>query len=380
MLLDIVMPRLSGLEACRILKGMTTEGFLPVVLVTVKTDTREPRRGAQDRRRRLRLQAVRGAGARSRASRRCSASSGCTTTSPRSARKLERLSVHDELTGLYNYRYLHTRLTEEFKRAERYHEPFACASSSTSISCKIAQRRAAARRARRRRHPRGRRGHPPLRARRRRGRALRRRRVSRRPAEHPLRGLGHRGRAHLARDHGAPVRVVDGSKLRTPSRVSIGVALYPSRDVRTKDALAARRRRALSRPSAKAATASASSSSRDTSTRPAIGRDPSTMGRSPASTVPPPSPIAAPSVMPRRGGHDPASTTRSAASRGRPSAYRGRYALRSGSAPARVLVVDDEPQLRRSLARVLMARGFDVLTAEDGRGGLGAPRDRRRST
>jgi len=40
--------------------------------------------------------------------------------------RLEQLSVHDELTGLYNYRYLHARLGEEFKRAERYHEPLAC--------------------------------------------------------------------------------------------------------------------------------------------------------------------------------------------------------------------------------------------------------------
>src|SRR6185503_14740272 len=39
--------------------------------------------------------------------------------------KLEQMSVHDELTGLYNYRYLHTRLSEEFKRAERYHDPLA---------------------------------------------------------------------------------------------------------------------------------------------------------------------------------------------------------------------------------------------------------------
>ena len=38
-LLDIVMPRLSGVEACRLLKGMTLDSFLPVVLVTVKTDT-----------------------------------------------------------------------------------------------------------------------------------------------------------------------------------------------------------------------------------------------------------------------------------------------------------------------------------------------------
>jgi diguanylate cyclase (GGDEF)-like protein len=40
--------------------------------------------------------------------------------------KLERMSVHDEMTGFYNYRYLSTRLAQEFKRAERYHEPFAC--------------------------------------------------------------------------------------------------------------------------------------------------------------------------------------------------------------------------------------------------------------
>ncbi len=36
----------------------------------------------------------------------------------------------------------------------------------------------------------------------------------------------------------------------------------------------------------------------------------------------------------------------------------------------RVLIVDDEPGLRRSLARVLMARGYDVLTAEDGASAL----------
>jgi diguanylate cyclase (GGDEF)-like protein len=44
----------------------------------------------------------------------------------RARSKLEQLSVHDELTGLYNYRYLQTRLAEEFKRAERYHDPLAC--------------------------------------------------------------------------------------------------------------------------------------------------------------------------------------------------------------------------------------------------------------
>ena len=124
-LLDVVMPRLNGVEACRLLKGMTLDSFLPILLVTVKTDTQSRveglRIGADDyvckpydetellarvasmlRIKRLHEQVT-----------------------VQKAR-FERLSVHDELTGLYNFRFLHTRLNEEFKRAERYHEPFAC--------------------------------------------------------------------------------------------------------------------------------------------------------------------------------------------------------------------------------------------------------------
>jgi two-component system cell cycle response regulator len=43
-----------------------------------------------------------------------------------SRERLAALAVQDELTGLYNYRYLQTRLAEEFKRAERYREPLSC--------------------------------------------------------------------------------------------------------------------------------------------------------------------------------------------------------------------------------------------------------------
>ena len=124
-LLDIVMPRLSGIEACRLLKGMTLDGFLPIVLVTVRTDTASRveglRIGADDYVSKpyeeaellarvasmLRIKRLHDQVAAQKA-------------------RFERLAVHDELTGLYNFRYLNSRLTEEFKRAERYHEPFAC--------------------------------------------------------------------------------------------------------------------------------------------------------------------------------------------------------------------------------------------------------------
>lgn len=124
-LLDIMMPRLSGLEACRLLKGMTNESFLPVVLCTVKTDTASRVEGLKigaddyvckpfDEREllarveaMLRIKQLHDHVEKARA-------------------KLEQLSVHDDLTGLYNYRYLNSRLNEEFKRAERYHDPLAC--------------------------------------------------------------------------------------------------------------------------------------------------------------------------------------------------------------------------------------------------------------
>lgn len=124
-LLDILMPRLSGLEACRLIKGMTSDSFLPVVLLTVKTDSASRVEGLKigaddyvckpfDEREliarveaMLRIKRLHDHVARARA-------------------KLEQLSMRDELTGLFNYRYLHPRMTEEFKRAERYHDPLSC--------------------------------------------------------------------------------------------------------------------------------------------------------------------------------------------------------------------------------------------------------------
>ncbi len=124
-LLDAVMPRLSGLEACRVIKGMTADAFLPVLIATVRTDPSSRvdglKIGADDyvskpfEEGEL-LARVRGM---IRIKQLYDAMQDARVT-------LERVSVHDELTGLHNYRYLHARLDAEFKRAERAHEPLAC--------------------------------------------------------------------------------------------------------------------------------------------------------------------------------------------------------------------------------------------------------------
>jgi len=125
LLLDVMMPGLSGIEACRLVKSIFANDFLPVILLTARSDPDSRveglRIGADDYvskpfdEREL-LARVQGMLRIKRLH-----------DDVQSAKdRLEKLAVRDELTGLYNYRYLHTRLGEEFKRAERYRDPLAC--------------------------------------------------------------------------------------------------------------------------------------------------------------------------------------------------------------------------------------------------------------
>lgn len=123
-LLDDVMPRMTGLEACRLVKSIDPESFLPVVLLTARADVDARIEG-------LRLGADDYVGkpyderellARVGAMLRIKAQSDAVREAHRT---LEQLATHDELTGIYNFRHLSTRLAEEWKRAERFHEPLA---------------------------------------------------------------------------------------------------------------------------------------------------------------------------------------------------------------------------------------------------------------
>ena len=124
-LLDVVMPDLGGLEVLRILKAPTEARFLPIILLTGNTDMdtrlRGLKMGADDYLTKpanggevlariealLRIKRLQDQIADSR-------------------RELEDAALTDPATGLYNLRYMETRLKDEFKRAERYNEPLSC--------------------------------------------------------------------------------------------------------------------------------------------------------------------------------------------------------------------------------------------------------------
>jgi len=124
-LLDVVMPRLSGTETCRLLKGMAGGAFLPIILVTAKNDAISRAEG-------LRLGADDYVGKPFDADELSARVAGMLRIKRMignlegDRERLLRRAVHDDLTGLANRRHFEARLAEERKRAERHHEPFAC--------------------------------------------------------------------------------------------------------------------------------------------------------------------------------------------------------------------------------------------------------------
>jgi diguanylate cyclase (GGDEF)-like protein len=125
-LLDVMMPRMSGLEACRLLKGTTQAAglFVPVVLLSGRGDAKARTEG-------LRMGADEFL-AKPYDAHELLARIGALLRIKRQydevlaqRDRLARLAVHDDLSELYGARYLRARLGEEFHRAERYHDPLA---------------------------------------------------------------------------------------------------------------------------------------------------------------------------------------------------------------------------------------------------------------
>lgn len=124
-LLDAVMPRMSGVDACRTIRGLSGDDFVPIALVFAKTDPRS------------RIEALKiGADAYVCKPFEQTELLVCVSAALRTKRahdrmkaaqrKLERLRRVDDLTGAASFMYLHERLATEFARAEKHAEPLAC--------------------------------------------------------------------------------------------------------------------------------------------------------------------------------------------------------------------------------------------------------------
>jgi diguanylate cyclase (GGDEF)-like protein len=124
-LLDSVMPRTSGVDACRTIKGVQGEAFVPVALVFAKTDVKS------------RIEALK-IGADGYVCKPFEQTEllVCVSSALRTKRahdrmraaraKLEQLRSFDDLTGACSLRLLHEKLDFEFQRAEKHAEPLAC--------------------------------------------------------------------------------------------------------------------------------------------------------------------------------------------------------------------------------------------------------------
>ncbi len=118
-LLDLILPDMDGLEVLRIVKARSDDQFIPVIILSVKSDIDSKvaglRIGADD------FLAKPFAEAEILA--RCAAMLRIKHLQEKlcdAQRKLEEQSITDSLTGLKNRRFFDERLHEEFRRAQRY--------------------------------------------------------------------------------------------------------------------------------------------------------------------------------------------------------------------------------------------------------------------
>jgi len=121
-LLDMILPDMDGLEVLRLIKARPDDQFIPVIILSVKSDLDSKvaglRIGADD------FLAKPFAEAEILA--RCAAMLRIKTLQDQlraTQRKLEEQSITDGLTGLKNRRLFDERLDEEFRRAQRYSDP-----------------------------------------------------------------------------------------------------------------------------------------------------------------------------------------------------------------------------------------------------------------
>ncbi|HZY02526.1 MAG TPA: diguanylate cyclase [Anaeromyxobacteraceae bacterium] len=123
-LLDMVLPDMDGLEVLRIMKATRSDQFLPVILLSVKSDLDSRvtglRIGADD----FLAKPFADAEVLARAAAMLRIKQ-LQDQLQEAKRLMEKLSIEDGLTRLYNHRHFQDELKREFGRAQRYNDPLS---------------------------------------------------------------------------------------------------------------------------------------------------------------------------------------------------------------------------------------------------------------
>ena len=128
-LLDMILPDMDGLEVLRIVKARPEDQFIPVIILSVKSDLDSKvaglRIGADDFLAKPFAEAeiLARAAAMLRIKSLQDQLRGAQKRLEEKQRQLEEQSITDTLTGLKNRRLFDERLVEEFRRAQRYSDP-----------------------------------------------------------------------------------------------------------------------------------------------------------------------------------------------------------------------------------------------------------------
>lgn len=124
-LLDLIMPVMDGYEVCKHLKGDDSTKEIPIIMVTSKAEAADKVKGLE-------------MGALDYVTKPFDESELIARVNihlrlrelyeavQEQNRQLQEMANRDGLTGLYNHRYFHEQLSQDFLRAKRYHENLSC--------------------------------------------------------------------------------------------------------------------------------------------------------------------------------------------------------------------------------------------------------------
>jgi two-component system cell cycle response regulator len=124
-LLDVVMPVMDGYEVCRHLKADDRTKEIPIIMLTSKAETADKVKGLQMGALDYVTKPFDEAELVARVNIHLRLKELYETVQEKN-RQLQEMANRDGLTGLYNHRFFHEQLAQDFLRARRYHENLSC--------------------------------------------------------------------------------------------------------------------------------------------------------------------------------------------------------------------------------------------------------------